>query len=117
MRIVRHVYYLGVGTTASFHHKRRLGKHKTKLTPPLLIEVYIPSQESERSCIEVYIPSQESERSCIEVYIPSQESERSCIEVYIPRKESERSCIEVYIYQARKVSGHVLKCIYTKPGK
>ena len=69
MRIVRHVYYLGVGTTASFHHKRRLGKHKTKLTPPLLIEVYIPSQESERSCIEVYI------------------------------------------YQARKVSGQVLKCL------
>jgi len=36
------------------------------------IEVYIPSQESERSflcmlwvSIEVYIPSQESERACI----------------------------------------------------
>ena len=65
----------------------------------------------------MYIPSQESERSCIEVSIPSQESERSCIEVSIPSQESERSCIEVYIYQARKVSGHVLKCIYTNQGK
>jgi hypothetical protein len=63
------VVFSGVGTTASFHHKRRLGKHKTKLTPPLLIEVYIPSQESERSCIEVSMPSQESERSCIDTEV------------------------------------------------
>jgi hypothetical protein len=61
----------------------------------LYIEVSVPSQESERSCIgtdtilyiEVSVPSQESERSCIgtytilyiEVSVPSQESERSCI--------------------------------------
>ena len=97
MRIVRHVYYLGVGTTASFHHKRRLGKHKTKLTPPLLIEVYIPSQESERSCIEVYIRSQESEPLLLEVSVPRQEIEPLLIEGFVPRQESEPLLIEVSV--------------------
>jgi hypothetical protein len=40
--------------------------HETSLTPPLFIDVSIPSQESERSCICVLgVSSQESERSCI----------------------------------------------------
>ena len=55
--------------------------HETSLTPPLFIDVSIPSQESERSCICVLgVSSQESERSCICVLgVSSQESERSCI--------------------------------------
>jgi hypothetical protein len=53
--------------------------HKSSLTPPLFIEVPVPSQEIEWSCIEVPVPSQEIEWSCIEVPVPSQEIEWSCI--------------------------------------
>ena len=67
--------------------------YTTSLTPPPFIEVPVPSQESEQSCIEVPAPSQESEQSCIEVPVPSQESEQSCIEVPVPSQESEQSCI------------------------
>ena len=70
--------------------------HETSLTPPLFIDVSIPSQESERSCICVLgVSSQESERSCICVLgVSSQESERSCICVLgVSSQESERSCI------------------------
>ena len=96
-----------------------------------VLKVYIPSQESERSCIEVYIPSQESERSCIEVYIPSQESERSPIEsvytkpgkwavkplkVYIPTRKVTVKPGSV-LYQARKVTVPCQESDYTKPGK
>ena len=42
--------------------------HRMKLTPPLFIEVSLPGQESERSCIEVSLPCQESELSCICVF-------------------------------------------------
>ena len=45
--------------------------YTTSLTPPLFIEVPVPSQESEQSCIEVPVPSKESEQSCIEVPVPS----------------------------------------------
>ena len=69
--------------------------YTTSLTPPPFIEMPVPSQESEQSCIEVPAPSQESEQSCIEVPVPSQESEQSCIEVPLPSQESEQSCIEV----------------------
>jgi hypothetical protein len=44
--------------------------NSTSLTPPLFIEVPVPSQESEQSCIEVPVPSKESEQSCIEVPVP-----------------------------------------------
>ena len=57
-------------------HVLKFEPQQTSLTPLLFIEVSVPSQESERSCIEVSVPSQESERSCIEVSVPSQESER-----------------------------------------
>ena len=39
--------------------------HKSSLTPPLFIEVPVPSQEIEWSCIEVPVPNQEIEWSCI----------------------------------------------------
>ena len=66
--------------------------YKTSSLPFFFIEMPVPSQESERSCICVLgllillpVPSQESARSCICVLellifpVPSQESERSCI--------------------------------------
>jgi hypothetical protein len=33
------------------HFIRKVWTHKTSLTPPLFIEVLVPSQESEQSCI------------------------------------------------------------------
>ena len=41
--------------------------HKTSLTPPLVIEVPVPSQESGWFVIEVPVPSQKSGWSCIYV--------------------------------------------------
>jgi hypothetical protein len=37
--------------------KRKVLTHKTSLTPPLFIEVSVPSQKSERSCICVLVAS------------------------------------------------------------
>ena len=61
-----------------------------------LIEVHVPSQESEQSCICVLgVSSQGSEQSCICVLeVSSQGSEQSCICVLgVSSQESEWSCI------------------------
>ena len=51
----------------------------------------------------------------LEVSLPSQESEQSCMYVLgvsLPNQESEQSCVSVrgYRYQARRVSCHVFMC-------
>ena len=62
--------------------------------------------------IEVPVPRQESEQSCMCV------RGVECIEVPVPRQKSEQSCICVLevsivlkcLYQGRKVSSHVFVC-------
>ena len=75
---------------------------KTSFTQLHFVEMPVPSQASEQSCIHVYrhVPSQTSEQSCIHVYrpVPSQASEQSCIHVYrpVPSQASEQSYMHVY---------------------
>ena len=77
-------------------------------------------------CVGWYLPSQESEGSCIYVLggIDQARKVRGHVFVcwgYRPSQESEGSCIYVLggIDQARKVRGHVFMCwvVSTKPGK
>ena len=47
--------------------RRKVGAIITRLTLQRFIEVPLPSEESDRSCIEVPLPSEESDRSGISV--------------------------------------------------